>query len=351
MDKLIQGPQAATRNVADRRATYSNKAARSLAALEQRLERRLSALEGRPASPAAIAKCAASADLDANLDAFGELHNQLEERVLGEEIPSIEKRLQGLEERLKPFEEYQKEAANAVQQLQDARERMRTVGNATSKPDITSAKLINEHEASIREHTGRLQDLEDTVELTRAQTMSTTDLGTALLKRLGRGDVLSSALQDRLLSALSCSAEYVAKPTISSRVPLQRMPETPATEDTSVDSTADAHASEDEPTKKPKKRRRTTQNPLSTKKSASARKESEPVSTVQCENALNNFRSGSLNNTDRDAEAAAVLSLEEFIIPPEVRRTSRKPKPTKFGDEMIHWKVANEQMRGMRTSG
>lgn len=347
MDKHTTGPQASTRHGKDRRPSYNTKAARSIFALEQRIAQ----LEGRQAASSQNARSTAATDLDTDLNSFGQMFNGLEERITELEKTDdgptdLQARLGDIEERLKPYEDYQKQALQAVQQLKDFQERMRSAGSA--KVDAGTAKLVGEHEASIREFSGRLLELEDQNELAKAQPLSTADLAKALLYRLKRGDVLAPTLsRDLRLLLDGVSDSNNQEPIISAPT---RLPDTPGTDEGEVrqEDTLEAPVEDEE---RPSQKRRQIKQMPPTPKVAKRRHESEPAATLQCEDALSGFKSGDLAIDDEaDDGAAGDVDMEDVVIPPEVRRTSRQPKPTKRGKDMLHWKEANRRLQGMRMS-
>ncbi|KAK4545763.1 hypothetical protein LTR36_002717 [Oleoguttula mirabilis] len=348
MDKQTDGPQAATRHAKDRRPTWKSKAARSLSAVEQVIEQRLARLEGKQAASPPSPKTSAALDLDTDLDTFGHLFNDLEERVAAleklEPQSELETRLSGvIDARIKPYEQYRTEATNAVQQLKEVRESMRPV--ALAKPNVETMTLVNDHEASLREFSGRLLHLEDQTELTKAQSLSTSDLAKALLHRLKRGDILAQGPSRDIRLALDGAVDDGPE---EATAPPPRMPDTPVTDMTGARQSVVEESVEDDDDDSPKKRRRTARTPRAAKFEG-RRRETEPISTPQCESALSAFRSGGLavdyEGTADDA-GNDVDDMEGVIIPPEVRRTSRKPVPTKQHEDMVHWKEANLRLRG-----
>ena len=298
METQSNGPQASTRHAKDRRPTYHTKAARSVAALEHRLEQRIAHLEGRQLTSPQNFKSATATDIDADFNNFGQMFNNLEERigdvekeVDGESEEGIEARLSAkIEERMKPYDEYQQEATKAVQQLKDFQERMRSA-SVSGKADEAMSKLVNEHEASLREFSDRMLRLEDHAELAKAQSLSTSDLARALVHRLQRGDMLSPALSHALRTALEVrstlreTSDGIAAQDTTMAVPPERMPETPVTDEARAESGAVEDSIEDQEDEAPKKRRRIRQTPQPNKQASAVSKESEPISTPQCDNA------------------------------------------------------------------
>ncbi|KAK5126983.1 hypothetical protein LTR85_008342 [Meristemomyces frigidus] len=347
MDKQTDGPQLATRHAKDRRPAFNTKAARSLAAFEQRLEQRLARIEGKNAVSPPSPKTSAALDLDTEFNSFGQMFNDLEERVTDLETAGpqsgLEPRLTALiEQRIKPYNQYQMEASNAVQQLKSFQDRIRSF--STGKLDPETLKLVNDHEASLREFTGRILQVENQIELAKAQTLSTSDLAKALLQRLQRGDIIARTVSHDLRLALDGAADAQSETIIA---PPPRLPDTPATDEAGVRQSMVEESVEDEDSS-PKKRRRTKQQktPRSAKVAGRGR-ESEPVSTPQCESALSAFGSGGLAiDYEGSEDMAEGVDIDGFVIPPEVRRTSRKPMPTKQHGDMLHWKEANRRLRG-----
>jgi len=359
MDVPANGPQASTRHARDRRPAYHTKAARSVAALEQRLEQRIAQLEGKHAASPQASRSATAVDIDADFNNFGQMFNRLEERVAdvekeveGEE--GIEARLNAtIEERMKPYYEYQQEAGHAIQTLKGFQKRMRSA-STSSKADDATSKLVSEHEASLRKFSSRMLRLEDQAELVKAQSLSTSDLGKALVHRLQRGDMLNPPLSQALRTALDVRSVLgetlggIATQDMITAVPPERMPETPATDEARAESGAAEDSIEDQEDEAPKKRRRIRQTP---QPQTATSKGPEPISTPQCDNALSAFRSGDLAaEHDENVDPTDDVDMEDVIIPPETRRSSRKPKPTKQPADMIHWRDANKRIKGLRMS-
>lgn len=339
MEKAQDGPQVSTRHAKDRRPSYNNKSARAIASLELRL----ATLEGRQqTSPqqTSTPKCNAALDLDSDLREFGRVYNELEERVAG-----LEKSGDDFDERLQPYDNYRQQALDAVKQLKELQARVQTA--SPSKADSGVSKLVNEHEASLREFSNRLLMLEDQSELAKAQAMSTSDLALALTQRLSRGDLLNEAATRRLRQALDGTGapQAIDEPP----APAVRQQQTPATDDSGAEQPATQPSMRDNGP--PKKRRRTEQGASKkedTKKKASS--QSEPISTPEVESALSSFMSGGLADAENESEPVSAADGDDFEIPPEVRRTSRQPKPTKHNPDMVHWRDANKRVKGMRPS-
>lgn len=317
MEKHLDGPQSATRNAKDRRPTYSTKGARSLASIEQRLSR----LEGKPAASPTSLKHSAALDLDADLNNFGLLFNGLEERVAEIEKTGlgdfVESRLHSvIDARIQPF----------------------VVNNKVHSETRT---LVNDYEASLREFSSRLLHLEDHNELAKAQELSTSDIAKALLQRLRRGDVIAPSIK-RDVHMASDSTTNGHFENITALRP--RMPGTPATDKAAAqqNTVEDSVEAADEP---PKKRRRNKQQSPRAATAASRRRDSEPP--LQGERDSYGFRSGGLA-TNHDENAAKDVDMEEVVIPPEVRRTSRKHVPAKHNEDMVPWREANQRLRASR---
>ncbi|KAK5131905.1 hypothetical protein LTR08_000493 [Meristemomyces frigidus] len=355
--------------------TYHTKAAQSFAAHEQRLESRLAQLEATAKGKGSVspskhsssphhANSTVAAELDAEFNTFGAMFNSVEERSAGLEkkfdsldglearrIAFIEERasekasepldllaglearlMSAIEERIRPYEQFDKDARNAAQQLFDGCMRSASIAKETHSD---TAKTVNEHEASIRDFSGRLLQLEDQSELANAQTLSTMDLAKALMQRLKRGDVLDQATSRGLRLSMDGASDGAGAEPMSART---RMLETPLTDEAGARGSTVEHSVEpveEDEDEQPLKRRR-----LGRASRTALRIESDAKDDASAENAAATPR----NIADLDTE------MEEVVIPAEVRRTSRKPMPTKHSEDMIHWKVANSRMRGLRTS-
>jgi len=343
MEKNKDGPQAATRHVKDRRPAYHTNAARSIATME----RRLSALESRQppsqSSPSA-AKAAVASDLDADLNRFGMMYNDLEERISALESQhgrphEINERLSAIEERLKPYEDYRTQALNAVEQLKVFHQQL--INAKPTKQDDMVSRLVDEHKASLSEYSGRLKILEDKSELTQVQAMSTRDLARALAMRLEHGDSLDLEITHNLRSCL----EWTANDGVGQRsAAIARLPETPATDEAAGACQATVETSIESADGSSKKRKQTANPIVPPRLSKTVRRdESEPerYSTPDVSNALNAFKDGDFSTLeDRKKHPSS-----DFHVPPE-RRSSRKLQPSRRHEEMVSWKEAESRLRG-----
>ncbi|KAF2773636.1 hypothetical protein EJ03DRAFT_323583 [Teratosphaeria nubilosa] len=343
------GPQAATRYAKDRRPAYTTNAARSLAHLEQRL----AILEGKKSlhQETSPPRCAAASDLDNDLHKFGEMYNEIEERLgqVEKEISyttDVSERLEILEQRVKPYKEYEQHAQIAVQQLKRFQERFSpSVGRSAD----ASAKLVSEHEATIREHHSRILELEDRYELAKASALSTKDLARALVQRLKRGDTLDVGTTEHLRLWLG-DAPDTKRPVKAGAASASnaQMLGTPTTDDstearpTNVEDSIENEAP-------PSKRRKTTaganSQPQASPQHPHAKSASERYSTPDLANALAVFRKGGLASADLPRP-----DEHDVAIPPE-RKSSRKSLPPKRNENMVNWKDANARMKGVRRGG
>lgn len=350
MEKQHDGPQVSTRHAKDRRPSYNTKSARAVASLEQRL----AVLEGRlqqTSQHSSPPKCNAALDIDADLKEFGQMFNTHEKNIMDLESAGdcIEERLTKLEtagesidERLRPYDDYHAKAMDAVKQLTDLQTRVKS--SSPSKADSGLSTLANEHEAGLREFSGRLLRVEDHSELMKAQPLSTRDLALALTQRLSRGDLLLPDIADQLRQALNGGHDVTEERPIT----VVRQQETPVTDDCGAElPTQDSSVEENG---SPRKRRRTEQPVSSKKKPKAATFQPEPISTPEVESALSSFKSGGLADTEADEDNDDAADAEHFQIPPEVRRTSRQPMPTKQHPDFVHWRDANKRVKSIRPS-
>jgi hypothetical protein len=260
------------------------------------------------------------------------MYNGLEERITDLEnvdgsIPNVDKRLSVVEDRLKPYQQYEQQAVAAVQQLTDFQERFSSA--KPPKVDEKVSKLVHDLEASRRDHAKRLFQLENQVELAKAQTMSTRDLARALIQRMNRGDVLDQGTTHELRHLLDTSSG--ATPSAAM---IPRLPGTPVTEE----------APDEEQEVSPKKRRLMEQT--TTTKTSASKTDSEKYTTPEVNDALSAFRKGELSETTPE-DSGGKNGTGTPSIPPE-RKSARKSNPPKRSENMIHWKQANTRMRGAR---
>lgn len=343
MEKNKDGPQAATRHVKDRRPAYYTNAARSIATIE----RRLSALECRqPLSQSfpSAARAAVASDLDADLNKFGMMYNSLEQRISELENRhgrpnEIHERLSAIEERLKPFEDYRTQALNAVEQLHVFHQRLSKFN--TVRPDNRVCRLVDEHDASLRAHSGRLKALEQQSELAQITAVSTRDLAQALVMRLEHGDSIDVEIIRTLLSYFKKTENDNAR---QRSVMTVRLPETPATDEVLGTYQTSIEASTKSVDGSGKKRKRSANsieppNPSNTV----GREESdiERCISPDVNDALNAFSDGDFSAL----ENCQTQPSSEFHNQPE-RRSCRKSQQTKRHKEMICWGEANRKLRG-----
>ncbi|TKA31759.1 hypothetical protein B0A50_01837 [Salinomyces thailandicus] len=344
-----EGPQASTRHAADRRPSYSRKSARAIALHERSTERRLAQLEGKQtASPP---KCPVASELDADLNAIGDLFNKLEETI-GSPETGLQAQLEALEEKILPYEVYRQEAAEAVKQLGDVRDRLREDGLANRKVDTESTRLLHEHEACLREQSARLLDLEHAAEAAKIQDSSLTGLAKVMIRRLRHGDIMAPAVQTELLSMITLPSNVVAgsADTGAMVAASERMFNTPTTDGDSTNSKTNEVEESREDEASPRKRRRLKHRPHSAKKTAS-RRSSESIASPHSEHARAAPPSGGpavATSSDAAAITAAEVNLKNVLISPEVRRTGRTPRRTEIAKDMIPWKEAIAQMRATR---
>ncbi|KAH9845858.1 hypothetical protein Tdes44962_MAKER00068 [Teratosphaeria destructans] len=315
MTTLSDGPQAATRNAKDRRPAYKANAARSLAHLEQRL----AILEGKKSlhNETAPPRCAAAGDLDNDLHRFGEMYNVIEER-LGEVEKEVDRttsfatRLESLEQRVKPYEEYEQHAQDAVEQLRRFQGRF---GPGAGRGADASAKLVGEHEAAIREHHGRLLELEDRSELVKASALSTRDLARALVQRLRRGDTLDAGTTAHIRLWLG-DAPDAGKAGGASASDAQMLG-TPTTSDSTGARSTQVEDSVEAPLSK---RRKTTASPRLPRAKHASERYSTPDPAIVQKNGL---------------ALADLTPKEHDVAVPSERKSSRKSQAPKRNEFMI----------------
>ncbi|KAK5685733.1 hypothetical protein LTR17_026975 [Elasticomyces elasticus] len=104
-----------------------------------------------------------------------------------------------IEERLKPYDEYQEQALDAVKQLRELQSKLHPTRSASLslQKRTASASLLragSEHEISIREQfDGRLHHVEKSIKLIANQPTSTHGLALLLISRLKGGDTLNDS--------------------------------------------------------------------------------------------------------------------------------------------------------------
>lgn len=331
MDSQNEGPQAATRHVKDRRPAYNTNAARSIA----NLERRLSTLEGHRSdfqhgSPSV--RCVAAADLDADLNNFGQMFNGLEERITDLESHDIESRgiharLSVMEAQLKFYEEYKAKTLDALEQFAIFRQHLESAKSARTYDGVT--KLVHEHEATLQYHSTRLRCLEDQCKLARVQEMSTHELARALVKRIKGGDSLSQAVSRDLRQCLDGTADDTT---------FARMPEIFTTNEYPVAQQSIVDTPIEQEGDLPRKRRRTNKSPQSTEgRQQDGSKSIRPTDFNNAHKVLNGAELSSSQSLRQDKSS-------DTVFPPE-RRSNRQARPAKRYDDMIAWKDVKRRIR------
>ncbi|KAK5743268.1 hypothetical protein LTR17_002745 [Elasticomyces elasticus] len=371
MASIADGPHASTRHVKDRRPAYTNAAANAISSLEQRL----GSLEKRqPASSkaqAALTKVDAAAEIDTAIkdverrfDTHDRRLTKLEETT--EDCQNLRTTVKQIEDRVKPYDEYQEQALGAVKQLQELQSRLQQSGSARASPERTTisaslSRTVNEHEASIREYNSRLLQVEDSIELVKGQPLSTHDLARSLIARLHRGDTLSEPTAVALRLALGGNVLYPAPDT--SRPRQQATPVTDESEPVGPP----AEPSIEAPTSiiKPasRKRRRISKTPETARSTPRVRFESADLGPQEVDGALNSFMSGEFSQGRQSEDAATpaskTISASAEKSPPasndsaptsQPRRTARATTQTKQQTGFMHWREANEQVKHMRPS-
>ncbi|KAK5691466.1 hypothetical protein LTR97_011459 [Elasticomyces elasticus] len=353
MASIADGPHASTRHVKDRRPAYTNAAANAISSLEQRL----GSLEKRqPASSkaqASLTKVDAAAEIDTAIkdverrfDTHDRRLTNLEETT--EDCQNLRTTVKRIEDRVKPYDEYQEQALGAVKQLQELQSILQQSGSARASPERTTisaslSRTVNEHEASIREYNSRLLQVEDSIELVKGQPLSTHDLARSLIARLHRGDTLSEPTAVALRLALGGNVLYPAPDT--SR---PRQQATPVTD-------------ESEPVGPPVEP--SIEAPPSIIKPASRKRRRINLGPQEVDGALNSFMSGEFSqgrqSEDVATPASKTISASAEKSPPasngsaptsQPRRTARATTQTKQQTGFMHWREANEQVKHMRPS-
>ncbi|TKA71687.1 hypothetical protein B0A55_07692 [Friedmanniomyces simplex] len=360
------GPHAATRHVKDRRPAYNTEAATATTAPE----RRSSALEGRQqTSPRSQgqSKSDAAAQIDSTHRDFSRRFDIHDERLASLEgtvelLWATEARV---EKRLRPYEEYQTQALDAVKQLQELQSRLQRPTPEKASPEKPSSTVsalstsVNEHEASIRQYSSRLLQLEDDMGLAKAQSMSTQDLALALISRIQRGDILKESTVVALRLALGSEDA-----TSSARNPsIPRQQETPVTDDAEplqppIERSIEAPINLPRPSIK---RKRPEPPPTAPPTVQRVRFDSADLGTPEVQGALDSFLSGNLRGDDQEPEeespvvAPAVegdgVDREAVSTPPETRRASRRARTSTTQPGFTHWREANKIVKGLRSSG
>ncbi|KAK3113652.1 hypothetical protein LTR53_008865 [Teratosphaeriaceae sp. CCFEE 6253] len=393
------GPHAATRHLKDRRVTISapaglkdrrrtdnTEAATAIASLE----RRLHTLEQQQPSSntrSLPAQYEAAIDVDAALKEVGVMYNVHEDRLTEVERTSdqwqeLQATVARVEQRLKPYDDYQQQALDAVKQLRTLQQKLQS---QTPSPDKSSAPIrtftttLRAQEASMRDYTIRLRHLEDQAELAKAGSMATHDLARALTERVKRGDRLDQDTARELILALGPSlAESIGSAPRAARQ--QNTPEvTDEVQSASPERSADQQhlpspstrrpakagrapvesSSEEEGNEQPsKKRRRITQSPHQpTPPSRPATASTDNIASSSPPTALESFKSGQLSDTRTTKKRSRPETSQHdeedrnVVIPPERRRTSRATKPTKLPPGFSLWKDAYRTIKNIRPSG
>jgi len=345
------GPHASTRHVKERRPTYHTKGARSVAALEQRIAE-LIGRQTLSTSPGTM-RTTAAADVDAEFHNIEQTFDGLEARIATLENVShttddLQTQVQSLEKRIRPYEKYRDQARTAVNQLNEVQQRVQSTGSPT-KTDNTLSHQLTAQSKNIQALEERLKQAEDLAELAKAQTLSTADLGRALVHRLGRGDRLDETVGHELRAALDAAAESTDH--VASSVPRDRMPETPLTDE--GHGLQDANEEPVEAQERPLKRTRFEPTPQSAKKKASSANQAKTPAARQSPATSTSIKDrAALDGADSDEDTKDDVVMEETAAPTEPReprRTGRTHKPIQHHD-MLSWKDAKERMKSTRNS-
>jgi Mg-chelatase subunit ChlI len=196
----------------------------------------------------------------------------------------------------------------------------------------------------------RIADLETHAELAKAQPLSTSDLARALLHRLSRGDVVKQTLADELVVALR--NDEPARSVRPNAEPRQQ--HTPITDESeaassNVEQSVEQPENDSSPSKKRRRIEQLTGSRQESQAQLSAGQDTE-TSAAGTESALSSFKSGSLAGMRVSEESEVEADAEDFVIPPELRRTARQSKPAQQHPDMVHWRDANKRVKGMRPS-
>ncbi|KAK5148679.1 hypothetical protein LTR32_000037 [Rachicladosporium monterosium] len=348
------GPK--TRHMKDRRPSHILEPATATTATE-RTEPRPSAPEARQQTsppPQARNKTIPQARSDHSRPAAPMRFNLQDERVtsLQTEHKTLQATLAKLEERLKPYEEYQQQAIDVVKQLQEVQGRLQRQRSESASPARTVAALmtsVDQHEASMGEHRNQLLQLGNRIALLEAQPTSTHDLALALVTRLQRGDVLALRL--------ALGSGDTTSPAQEAIIPRQQV--TPVTDDPEtlqppVERSIEAQSTLPSP---PKKRRRIETPPKAPSSTQRVRFESADLGTPEVDDALDSFMSGAVPHNRAEDEAinsgAGTAVGKDAVLPttPEIRRASQRARTSTTQPEFTHWREANKIVKGLRSSG
>ncbi|KAK0249999.1 hypothetical protein LTS09_014879 [Friedmanniomyces endolithicus] len=349
------GPK--TRHMKDRRPSHITETA-SMTAATERTEARPRAPEARhqtvprpqthnePSAEFRSEKASPTVPMRFNLQ---------DERVTKHK--TLQATLAKLEERIKPYEEYQQQALDVVKQLQDVQGRLQRHRSESASPARTIAALttsIDAHEASTSEHSNQLLQLGNRIAILEAQPMSTQDLALALVSRLQRGDVLKSPTSAALRLALgSGDAASPAREAVAPRQQVTPVTDDPETRPPPVERSIEAQSNLPSP---PKKRRRVETIPTAPSSVQRVRFESADLGTPETDDALDSFMSGALPNDHENegvSSVTAALAGKEAAVPttPEIRRASQRARTSTTQPGFTHWRDANKIVKGLRSSG
>ncbi|KAK0267562.1 hypothetical protein LTR35_016187 [Friedmanniomyces endolithicus] len=354
------GPK--TRHMKDRRPSHITETA-SMTAATERTEARPRAPEARhqtvprpqthnePSAEFRSEKASPTVPMRFNLQ---------DERVtsLQAEHKTLQATLAKLEERIKPYEEYQQQALDVVKQLQDVQGRLQRHRSESASPARTIAALttsINAHEASTSEHSNQLLQLGDRIALLEAQPLSTQDLALVLVSRLQRGDVLKSSTSAALRLALgSGDAASPAREAVAPRQQVTPVTDDPESRQPPIERSIEAQSTLPSP---PKKRRRIGTPSKALSSVQRVRFESADLETPEVDDALDSFMSGALpnNQTENEAVGSQVTTsvAKEAVVSntPETRRASQRARTSTTQPGFTHWRDANKIVKGVRSSG
>ncbi|KAK4560820.1 hypothetical protein LTR86_005400 [Recurvomyces mirabilis] len=250
------GPQSATRHKQDRRPSNvpanRSEGRKSVTLSEKRmaLERRQEEIRILSArSPLSDERERNQNESEARQDhSIGTL--QLSRRIekleqVATQYETLQTRLVTIEGLLKPYAAYEQHALGAVEQLKQIETRLQT--GRFSKTDTAIKQLVDKHEASLQEHSTRLQQLLDRNQLAKIQPQSTADLAKSLLHRLTHEDLVDEKLANSLRSALG--GGYITGLDAPQDGPRQEL--TPVTDDLDTRQGTEQSFETPRPTKRP----------------------------------------------------------------------------------------------------
>lgn len=287
---------------------------------------------------------------DTDLNNFGQMYNGLEDRIDGLEKAKVKSdildpqsadvkrddldaRLRQIEDQLKPYDEYYSKVKDAVQQLHNVEARLQALATAKAESEASLSKQVAAQEESIKALSVQVKTTSDGLEAASPSQLSTRELAQTLLRRLQRGDTLNSEIAADLSALLQSGLDG---PVSSALDQASRALETPVTDDASARRSI---SEEDEPPTKRARKRQTPQAKSCVKSVEHAAKTPTTASRRTLDGAASDVEA---DDDDRDVD------MDDFDFPPEVRRTSRKSRPTQLPEDMVSWKDADKRMPRMR---